>query len=257
MGNNLSSKLLDLTGRRYLITGAASGMGRATSVLLSALGANLILLDINADGLAETKKSCRDTDFILPLDLSDSESIKPRIEDAVSKFGKINGFAHIAGIPYICPLKVINEQVCDKVYKINTYAAIELCKTFASRKNYAGEFGSVVLISAVYGVVGSAANVGYAMSKAAIIGITKALSMELASKGIRVNCVAPGFVKSNMMGENSFRFDGHYMETLNSLHPLGLGKPEDIANAIAFLMSDMSKWMTGAILNVDGGFTAQ
>lgn len=257
MINKLTLNLLNFSGRRYLITGAASGMGRATSILLSRLGANIILLDVNEEGLKETKKSCRDTDLILPLDLSDSKSIRQKIEDAIAKFGKLNGFAHIAGIPYICPLKVVNEQICEKVYRINTYAAIELCKLFSSKKNYAGEFGSIVLISSVYGIVGSAANVGYAMSKAAVIGITKALSMELASKGIRVNCVAPGFVKSNMMGENSFRFDEHYMETLNALHPLGLGEPEDIANAIVFLMSDMSKWMTGAVLNVDGGFTAQ
>ena len=145
----------------------------------------------------------------------------------------------------------------EKVYKINTYAAIELSKILSNKKYYAGEKGSIVLISSVYGVVGSAANVGYAMSKAGIIGITKALSMEFVSKGIRVNCVAPGFIQTNMMGENSFRFDESYMETLNSLHPMGLGKAEDIANGIAFLLSDMSSWMTGAVINIDGGFTAQ
>ena len=95
------------------------------------------------------------------------------------------------------------------------------------------------------------------MTKSAIIGITKALAMEFAARDIRVNCVAPGFVKSNMMAENTFRFDSDYMEKLESMHPLGLGTPEDIANSIAFLMSDMSKWTTGAVLNVDGGFTAQ
>lgn len=248
---------LDLSGRRFLITGAASGMGRATSILLSKLGAELILVDINEDGLEMTSDMLSSKSIILSIDLSDIQSIKPKIEWAVDGFGKLNGFAHIAGIPYIMPLKMVKEETAEKVYKVNQYAAVELSRIFSSKKVFCGEHGSIVFISSVYGVVGSAANVGYAMTKAAIVGITRALSMELAPKNIRVNCVAPGFVKSNMMSENSFRFDEAYMERLNSLHPLGLGEPEDIANAIAFLMSDMSKWTTGAVFNIDGGFTAQ
>lgn len=248
---------VNLTGRRYLITGAASGIGKAASILLSKLGAELVLADINIEGLRNTQQECETPTYLLQMDLSDAKTIKPKLEKVVSEFGKLNGFAHIAGIPCICPLKVVTEEMVDKVYKINTYAAIELSKIISNKKYYAGGIGSIVLISSVYGVVGSAANVGYAMSKAGIIGITKALSMELVSKGIRVNCVAPGFIQTNMMGENSFRFDENYMETLNKLHPMGLGKAEDIANGIAFLLSDMSSWMTGAVLNIDGGFTAQ
>lgn len=248
---------IDLTGRRYLITGAASGIGKATSILLSKLGAELVLVDINEEGLKMTQSECESLTYILPMDLSNAKTIKPALEKVVSEFGKLNGFAHIAGIPCICPLKVVTEEMVDKVYKINTYAAIELSKIISNKKYYVGEKGSIVLISSVYGVVGSAANVGYAMSKAGIIGVTKALAMEFVPKGIRVNCVAPGFIMTNMMGENSFRFDDNRMDTLNKLHPMGLGKAEDIANGIAFLMSDMSSWMTGAVLNIDGGFTAQ
>lgn len=248
---------VDLTGRRYLITGAASGIGKATSILLSKLGAELVLADINIEGLRKTQQECESPSYLLQMDLSDAKTIKPALEKVVSEFGKLNGFAHIAGIPCICPLKVITEEMVDKVYKINTYAAIELSKIISNKKYYAGEKGSIVLISSVYGVVGSAANVGYAMSKAGIIGVTKALAMEFVPKGIRVNCVAPGFIQTNMMGENSFRFDDNYMDTLNKLHPMGLGKAEDIANGIAFLLSDLSSWMTGTVVNIDGGFTAQ
>lgn len=248
---------LTLVGRRYLITGAASGMGRATSCLLSEFGAELILLDINEHGLQETASLLSTNYFICALDLSDTAAIRQGVESAVAQFGKLNGFVHLAGVPYISPLKAINADKSGKIYKINQYAAIELAKTFHSSKVYAGEKGSIVLISSVYGVVGSAANVGYAMTKAAIIGITKALAIELASHRIRVNCIAPGFVKSKMMADNTFRFDDEYMQRLDAMHPLGLGTPEDIANGIAFLMSDMSKWTTGAIFNIDGGFTAQ
>jgi NAD(P)-dependent dehydrogenase (short-subunit alcohol dehydrogenase family) len=247
----------DLTGRTYLVTGAASGMGRATSLLLSECGAKIILVDINEEGLKSTASLCQTDTCNLVLDLSQPETFKDRILEAVDKIGKLSGFVHCAGIPYITPLKVVNAEKADLVYKINSYAAIELTKVFASKKIYAGENGSIVFISSVYGVVGSAACVGYAMSKGAVQSATRALAMELAPRKIRVNCIAPGFVKSNMMNENTFRFDEDYMKRLDAMHPLGLGTPEDIAKSIVFLFSDMSKWITGTIMNVDGGFTAQ
>ncbi|MCY6340182.1 SDR family oxidoreductase [Bacteroides fragilis] len=126
-----------------------------------------------------------------------------------------------------------------------------------NRNVYAGEHGTIVLISSVYGLVGSAANVGYALSKGAIQGITKALSIELAPKKVRVNCIAPGFIKTKMMENVSSSFSEDYVDHLSTLHPLGLGEAEDVANSVLFLLSDMSKWITGAIISVDGGFTAQ
>lgn len=248
---------LNLTGRRYLVTGASSGIGKATCVLLSKLGAELILADLNTEGLKETAQLCCCRTYTLGIDLTDSETMKQKIAEAVEHFGLLNGFAHIAGRSYIAPLKGVSEKVCAEVYKLNTYAAIDLAKIFTNRKIYAGENGSVVLISSVYGVVGSAANVGYAMSKAAIIGITKALAMEFASKRIRFNCIAPGFIRTPMLATNTNSFDQNYLNTLNHLHPLGLGEPDDIANAVAYLFSDMAKWVTGTVMNVDGGFTAQ
>ena len=140
---------------------------------------------------------------------------------------------------------------------MNTYAALELAKLCSKKTIYAGEKGSFVLISSVYGLVGSSANAVYAMSKGGIISLTKALAMELAPKGIRVNCIAPGFIKTSMMNDISSSFDQEYYARLNSLHPLGLGEANDIANGILYLLSDMSKWVTGSILNIDGGFTAQ
>lgn len=140
---------------------------------------------------------------------------------------------------------------------MNTYAAVELAKIFTNRKIYAGEAGSIVFLSSVYGLVGSAANVGYALSKGGVQAVTKALAVELAPRKIRVNCIAPGFVKSPMMDNVSSSFSGEYISKLEGLHPLGLGEPEDIARAVLFLLSDMARWMTGTIMSVDGGFTAQ
>jgi NAD(P)-dependent dehydrogenase (short-subunit alcohol dehydrogenase family) len=246
-----------IEGKRYLVTGAASGIGRATSIVLSKLGANLILLDIDISGLSETLHHCKPTDKVLALNLTKAPLIREAVSKVVVEFGKLHGFVHLAGKAYISPLKTISEEKCTQIYLLNTYAAIELTKVFTNRNIYAGERGSIVFVSSVYGLVGSAANVGYAMSKSALHGITKSLSIELASKGIRVNCVAPGFVKSSMMSNTSGLFTDDHNEVLNKLHPLGLGEPEDVAYLIAYLFSDAAKWVTGTIISIDGGFTAQ
>ena len=248
---------LDLGGRAFLITGAASGIGRSTAVLLSKAGARLLLVDIDEERLLQAAADCESEVDTLVLDLTDAESIAPAIKGKVRSFGKLNGFVHSAGIPYIAPLNAINANRTDLTYKLNTYAAIELAKVCSGRSVYSGDHGAFVLISSVYGLVGSAANVGYAMSKGAIISITKSLAMELVRKGIRVNCVAPGFIKTPMARSVDWMMDDDYHQRLESLHPMGMGEPKDIANAILFLLSDMSKWITGAVLNVDGGFTAQ
>ncbi|MEG2070283.1 MAG: SDR family oxidoreductase [Bacteroidales bacterium] len=227
---------LDLSGRQFLISGAASGIGKATALLLSELGARLLLLDINEEMLIKTKEKCKPTDDYMILDLKDTNQIKSSIKDKILSFGKLNGFVHCAGIPYIAPLNVINNEKAEMVFKINTLAAIELAKICSNKQVFAGEHGSFVLISSVYGLVGASANVVYAMSKAAVIGITKSLSIELAPKGIRVNCIAPGFVKTTMMDDNTGKFNDTYFETLSKLHPLGLGEAEAVAEPVAFLL---------------------
>ncbi len=253
----MSFNPIALKGKRFLISGAASGIGRATAVLLSNLGAELLLLDINEDGLNSTSEMCCGSTFCINVNLQNPSEIKPAVISGVEKYGKLNGVVHLAGRPYISPLKSINYNTATNIFNLNTYSAIELAKVFTTKNVYAGQAGSIIFISSVYGFVGSAANVGYAMSKSALHGITKSLSIELAPKKIRVNCIAPGFVRTKMLDNVSEAFDEDYFNKLNNLHPLGLGEPDDVANAVAFLLSDMSKWITGAILQVDGGFTAQ
>jgi NAD(P)-dependent dehydrogenase (short-subunit alcohol dehydrogenase family) len=246
-----------LNNKRYIITGASSGIGKSTSLVLAELGASLLLIDINEPALNQTQKECGELSKTLTLDLTNSSSIKEEFIKAAHDGGKFDGFVHCAGISYISPLKSIDKSSVMKVYELNSYAALELSKAFVNRNVYNGVSGSIVFISSVYAEVGSPANAGYAMSKAAINGLTKSLSIELASKNIRVNCIAPGFVKTQMMTNAALSFDNNRDTYLASLHPLGLGNPEDVAYPIAFLLSDASKWMTGAILNVDGGFTAR
>nr|WP_199156620.1 SDR family oxidoreductase [Pedobacter sp. ASV2] len=253
----MHKNFLDFSEKTFLITGAGSGIGKATALYLSSVNAKLLLLDINEDALKETLKSCNNNCDYLAIDLSDVDGIKNAVGDKIKEFGSLDGMAHIAGISYISPLKTLNTDTVSKVLRINTIAALELAKIFTKHKIYKTENPSIVFISSVYGLVGSAANVAYAMSKSALHGITKSLAIELAPKRIRVNCIAPGFIKTQMLENVSDSFDHEYNHRLNELHPLGLGEAEDIAYGITYLLSDMSKWVTGSILSVDGGFTAQ
>jgi NAD(P)-dependent dehydrogenase (short-subunit alcohol dehydrogenase family) len=247
----------DFSNKTILITGAASGIGKAVSILFSSLGAKLILLDVNELEIKETIRKCSGNVHYIIADLVETEKLKDKIEAKIAECGQLDALVHVAGIPCISPLKTLKTETAEKVFKINTLSALELSKIFTKNKNFKVENPSIVFISSVYGLVGSSANVAYAMSKTALHGITKSLAIELAAKKVRVNCVAPGFIKTEMLNEVSDSFDQEYHERLNKLHPLGLGTPNDVAYAILFLVSDMSKWITGTILSVDGGFTAQ
>lgn len=249
---------MSLEEKTIIVTGAASGIGKETAKLLHELGAKLLLLDLNEEGLKSVQSeliggTCR------VINLMDFDSIKPVLLSAKEELGtNYTGLVHCAGIPSVVPLRALSNEQYEKVMKINTQAGLNLAKLFSSKQGHdSKQQGSIVFISSVYGVVGSAANVAYATSKAALIGMTKALAIEFAGKNIRVNCVAPGFVKTNMANGVNSMFDPQYAERIEHMHPLGWGEPSDIAYMIAFLLSDASKWTTGAVFNVDGGFTAQ
>jgi NAD(P)-dependent dehydrogenase (short-subunit alcohol dehydrogenase family) len=219
----------DLSGKTFLVTGAASGIGKSTANVLFYLGATIIGMD---------KAYGRD---LTNIDIG-----------AEIKGFTLDGFVHCAGIPYISPLKSISKERCQEVWDINTWVAIELSKQFV-RYN---KSGSIVFLSSDHALVGSGCNTGYAASKAALHGITKTLAIELAPH-YRVNCIAPGFIKTPMADDIAPKFDEGYTDRVAKLYPLGLGEPEDVAYCIAYLLSDAAKWVTGTIINIDGGYTAQ
>jgi NAD(P)-dependent dehydrogenase (short-subunit alcohol dehydrogenase family) len=250
-------RFLDFSSKTILITGAASGLGRVTAVTLSSLGAKLLLLDVNKDGLNKTEALCHNDCSILVHDLEDIGGLRYAVENKITEIGKLDCLVNIAGISCVQPLKTLKIETAEYVFKINTLAPLELSKIFCCNQNHRGENPSITFVSSVYGIVGSSANVAYAMSKSALHGVTRSLAIEMARKRIRVNSVAPGFIKTGMLDNVSDIFDDEYKGRINELHPLGLGEPHDIANAVVFLASDMSKWITGTILSVDGGFTAR
>lgn len=247
---------MSLKGKRFVITGAASGIGRASAITLSELEATLVLIDKDIGGLHITANHCKSGADLRQFDLSNTKEISALINDVVSEHGPMDGFAHIAGVSYLSPLKTISSERYESVMRINAYSGLEIAKSLSKKGCHADGMSSFVYISSIYGLVGTAANCGYALSKSAILGLTKSLAAELASKKIRVNCIAPGFVVTNMMDDTGMMFSKDYIKVLNDLHPLGLGSAEDIAMGVAFLLSDASNWITGAILPIDGGYTA-
>ena len=140
------TNILDLTGKSYIVTGAASGIGRATALLISAYGAKVLLIDIDEEKLSIVASECKGESETLVIDLTDSEAINYKLKEKLSTFGKLNGFIHCAGLPYVAPLNAIKSDKADIVHKLNTYAVIELAKLCSKKSFYAGEKGAFVLI---------------------------------------------------------------------------------------------------------------
>lgn len=249
---------LALDGRHYLVTGASSGIGRTTAQMLYRLGATLSLVDRDGDGLAALCAALQDGDAVRPYvaDLSAIEAIGDLVAGCVDAGGRLHGVVHCAGIQSIAPVRSLQLDTWRRIFAVNTEAALAFGKAMASRKVYAGEHGSLVFLSSVMGSVGSAGAIPYSMSKAALDGMARSLALELASRHIRVNCIAPGFVQTPLFDRTEKLWDEAQRNAVEAQHPLGFGKPEDVAHAVAFLLADTGRWITGSVMVVDGGYLA-
>ena len=250
---------LDLSGRHFLVTGAASGIGRASATLMHRLGARLSLVDCDAGSLTNLCDEFSGSDRVrsYPFDLRDNGSIDELVRGAVAAGGLLHGVVHCAGIQSVMPVRTLQQDNWREIFAVNTEAGLALAKCMASKKIYAGEHGSVIFISSVMALAGSAGAVAYSMSKAALHGMTRSLALEFAPKRLRVNCIAPGFVRTPMLARTAQLWDEEQTNAVEALHPLGFGNPEDVANAVAFLAADTGRWITGSIMVVDGGYLAR
>lgn len=249
---------LQLVGRTILVTGASSGIGRATAVLLSELGARVILSGRNVERLEETASAMQPCGHLVrPFDLGNPEGIAEWLSGIVSETGPLNGLAHCAGITSLLPLRVLTLKHAAEVMRINYDSALALTMAF-SKKRAHQPGSSIVLIASVAGFVGLAGSAAYTASKGALIGFAKSAALELAQGGIRVNCVAPAYVRTDMYDQNLKVLTPEQLDQrVAAMQPLGLGTPLDVAHAIVFLLADTGRWITGSVLAVDGGYTAQ
>lgn len=248
---------MDLTGKHILVTGASRGIGKTTAIHLSNLGARVSLVARDEKKLEVAMGMLEgDRHYSYPFDLKKIDRIEGLVKQIVDRSGPLDGLVHSAGVSEMRPLAMTNIDFLHAVMLINFYSYVELIRCASKKKNFR-EGACFVGMSSVGSVVGDKAKLAYSASKAAMDAATKCMSKELAPKKIRVNTVVAGFVKTDMydsytdvVGEETFR--SHVL----SRQFLGLLQPLDVANAIAYLLSDAAKSITGTGFVVDGGVLA-
>ena len=245
--------MFSLSSKVVLVTGAASGVGRAIALGVAAFGANVVLGDLNYDGCQEVARTIETKTLVEKLDVTNRESIHEAISGCVKKFGKIDVLFNIAGINIRKTVLNLSETEWRQVLDVNL-TGVYLCAKEAGRVMLNQGYGNIVNMSSCRGILSGANQSVYSASKAGVISLTKVLACELAPT-IRVNALAPGYLKTPLV-EKAMENEEFY-EAMKNRHILKrFGEPEEIVGAAIFLASEASSFMTGDVLSVDGGWTA-
>lgn len=242
-----------LTDKVALVTGGSRGIGRAICLELAAQGAKVVVNYAGSQGAAEEtvaliKQNGGDA-ISVQGDVASSADADAMVAATIEAFGRIDILVNNAGITRDNLLMRMKEEDWDAVINTNLKGVFN-CTKAVTRPMMKQRFGRIINITSVVGIVGNPGQANYVSAKAGVIGLTKSNAKELASRGITVNAVAPGYIETDMTGQLGEEVKTKLFETI----PLArLGRPEDIANVVAFLSSDKSNYMTGQVLNVDGG----
>lgn len=244
---------ISFTGKKIVLAGAG-GIGSATAELLAALGAKMILLDVAEDKMKEVVARLPGEGHSYYIcDFSAVESIEPVIAQLIQNNGAVDGYVHCTGVGSVRPLKMSKYDFMLRVMDINFFSFVEMVRCL-TKKGAFNEGMNIVGISAVGAYLGNATKTAYCASKAAMNSAVRCMAKELAPKGIRLNTVAPGATDTPMAREAADYREGTDEMRINELRQyLGTCQPKDIADAIIFLLSDMSRMITGTCLPVDGG----
>lgn len=247
-------------GKVALVTGGASGIGRATALTFAREGAKLIIADMNEDGGQQTvhmiQEDSGDATFV-QVDVSNSTEIEELISKTVEIYGKLDCAFNNAGIEGSLGLPAeYSEAEWERVLRINL-TGVWLCMKYEIRQMLQQRTGAIVNTASIMGLVGEAMTPAYVASKHGVVGLTKSASLAYARAGIRVNAVCPGFIESAMT-ERVFSLIPEHKDAIVARHPIGrMGRSTEIAEAVVWLCSDAASFITGHTMTVDGGYVAQ
>ena len=241
--------MIDLNGKKVLVTGASGGIGKAIAMELSSSGADLCLTGRNKSELENLQKIIGGNCQIIISDLSYSEGISNLADQAQDIMGQIDILVNNAGITKDNLFMRMSEDDWNEVININLNSIFKLTKLLI-KGMIKRRYGRIINITSVIGVAGGAGQSNYSASKAGIIAMSKSLAQEVGSRSITVNSIAPGFIETNMTAELS---DDRREDILKSISVGRLGKPDDIAGAVCFLASDKASYITGQTIHINGG----
>lgn len=245
--------VMDFSGKTIVLAGAG-GIGAATAELLASLGARMILLDVVEEKLKEVLASLSgDGHAYYVCDFSAVESIEPLLTQMIQAQGPVDGYVHTTGIGAVRPLKMSKYDFMLRVMNINFFSFVEVVRCLTKKGAYNPGM-NIVGISAVGAFIGNSTKTAYCASKSAMNSAVRCLAKELAPKGIRLNTIAPGATDTPMAKEAADYRDGTDEQKINAMRQyLGTCQPANIADGVAFLLSDMSRMITGVCLPIDGG----
>ena len=241
--------MFDLTGMTALVTGASGGIGSAICHALAGQGARLAVSGSNVEKLEAFHASLGGDHVAVPCNLGDKDSVEALVPAALEKLGQIDILVNNAGVTRDNLAMRMKDEEWEEVIKINLEAAFRLMRA-ATKPMMKARFGRIITITSVVGATGNPGQVNYAASKAGLVGMSKALAAELASRNVTVNCVAPGFIRTAMTDV----LPDAQKEALNARIPMGrMGEGSDIGAAVAYLASKDAGYVTGQTLHVNGG----
>ena len=245
--------MFDLTGKVALVTGGSRGIGRSASLALAKRGAQVVINYVSNEGaareVADAIQAAGGKSEIVQFDVGNSDAAEKAIAEVAKRLGRLDVLVCSAGISIDGLLLRLKDEDFDRILSINVKGAVA-CARAATKVMMRARTGRVIFLSSVVGEMGNAGQTAYSASKAALLGVTKSMARELASRNITVNAITPGFIDTDMTGA----LTDEQKASINSAIPLGrTGKPEEIAAAVVYLASDEAAYITGQALRVNGG----